>query len=685
MDKSTRKKATTIVIMLVIVLTYLLPTNKVVKYDFLVGQQWENGTLVAPFDFPIHKTDKEYMSEVDGYKDTFIPIYKEDLNLKDNIVNALISDFDLPVLNDSLAKLSKPIFAKTEHSKVANKTLRAIDEIYKNGVISISQDEDKDKHRDVVRVLKGDEISIKLVKNIYTISQAKAILKSCLRDGGFDTTYIEKYTLDKYIRPNIIYDEILSGEMLDENVKKISTTKGFVTEGTIIINDGDIVSPQSATTLENLNREYSYLGAKTFSILPYVGNFIYLSLLILISCFSIFLLFSGKTLKLNAVLFIATLYILMTLFCSVIYKIPSVSIYVVPLAIVPFYLSQFFGSRVAIIQYTFILLICATYASQPFEFIIFNLIAGVAGVYFLRRSYRRNAMFLAVLATFISYIAVYLAFTFMRQQEIVSSDLYMVMWFAINVLLLLVFLQLTFIFEKSYHFVTKITLVELCDTNQKLLKELSEKAPGTFQHSLQVANIAEEATAAIGGNTLLARTGAMYHDIGKMANPGYFVENVRAEESNHDSLSPVESAKIINSHVLEGMVLARKYALPSIVSDFIATHHGDSIIRYFYHKQVEAVGAENVNIADFQYVGPSPSTKEQTICMIVDSVEAAARTLKTHDRESIAELVNSIISTQQSSGQYRNSPLTFNELERVKEVIISKTLDVYHARVVYPK
>lgn len=682
MDKATKNKAAFIVVILVVLLTYLLPTNKVVKYDFIVGQQWENGTIVAPFDFPLHKTDKEYFSEVDGYKETFLPIYKEDSSIKKSIVTTLISDFDIPVQNDN----TKPVFAKTEPNKVAAGTLKAIDDIYKNGVIVLSQDGDEeDNRRDVVRVLSDDEISIKLVNSIYTVTQAKDILKQSLKESGFDTTFIEKYTLDKYIRPNIVYNEELSKQMLEENIRKISTTKGFITEGTVIINDGEIVSPQAAVVMENLNREYSSLGAKTFSILPYIGNFIYLSLLILISCFSIFLLFNERTLKINSVLFIATLYILMAFLCSVVYKLPVVSIYVVPLAIVPFYLSQFFGSRVAIIQYTFILLICATYAAQPFEFITFNLIAGVAGIYFLRRSYRRNAMFSAVLATLISYIAVYFAFTFMRQQEIVASDLYMVMWFAINVVLLLVLLQLTFIFEKSYHFVTKITLVELGDTNQRLLKELSEKAPGTFQHSLQVANICEEATAAIGGNTLLARTGAMYHDIGKMANPGYFVENVRAEESNHENLSPIESAKIINSHVVEGMVLARRYGLPSIVSDFISTHHGDSIIRFFYYKQVEAVGAENVNISDFKYVGPPPFTKEQTICMIVDSVEAAARTLKRHDRDSITELVNSIIATQESGGQYRNSPLTFNELEKVKEVIINKILDVYHARIVYPK
>lgn len=681
MDKATKNKAAFIVVILVILLTYLLPTNKVVKYDFVIGQQWENGTIVAPFDFPLHKSEKEYAAEVEGYKETFLPIYKEDQKVKGSIVTSLISDFDIPLQNDN----AKPVFAKTEQNKVAARTLKAIDEIYKNGVIALSQDNNGEAHRDVVRILSGDEISIKLVNNINTVAQAKELLKNSLREGGLDTTFIEKYTLDKYIRPNVTYDEELSKQMLEENIRKISTTKGFITEGTLIINDGEIVSPQAAVVMENLNREYSALGAKTFSILPYVGNFIYLSLLILISCFSIFLLFNERTLKINSVLFIATLYMLMVLLCSVVYKLPVVSIYVVPLAIVPFYLSQFFGSRVAIIQYTFILLICATYAAQPFEFITFNLIAGVAGIYFLRRSYRRNSMFLAVLATLISYIAVYFAFTFMRQQEIVVSDLYMVMWFAINVLLLLVLLQLTFIFEKSYHFVTKITLVELGDTNQKLLKELSEKAPGTFQHSLQVANIAEEATAAIGGNTLLARTGAMYHDIGKMANPAYFVENVRAEESNHDTLSPVESAKIINSHVVEGMMLARKHGLPSIVSDFISTHHGDSIIRFFYHKQVEAVGEENVNINDFKYIGPSPFTKEQTICMIVDSVEAAARTLKRHDRESITELVNSIVATQESGGQYRNSPLTFNELEKVKEVIINKILDVYHARIVYPK
>lgn len=682
MDKKTRTKSVILLVALLALLTYLLPTDKVVKYDFIVGQKWDKPTLTAPFDFPIYKTDREYLSEVDGYEETFVPVYKLDPSVEGAMLDAVSSDFN--VERDTVAANdAQGVFLKTEKQRLARNLKPILTEMYDNGIISVVQDGLGE--RDVIRVLDGDELSMKLVNNYYSVESARLNMARKLAEKGYDSTYIADNSLNKYVRANITYDSDLNRQMLEESIKKISTTKGFITEGTVIVSEGDIVSPKIAKTLEDLNKEYSILGAQRFSVLPYIGNFLYIALIILISCFTLFLQFTKEPLRFNGMLFMAMLYALMAFLCSVVSKFPMVSIYVVPFAIVPFYLSEFFNSRIAVMQYIFVLLICAVYSSVPFEFISYNLVAGIAGMYFLRKSYRRNAIFLAVLITFASYVVIYLAFTFMRQQHLGMSDLYMVMWFAINAVLLLALLQLTFVFEKLFKFVTKITLVELTDTNQKLLKDLSEKAPGTFQHILQVANIVEEATNAIGGNALLARAGVMYHDIGKMMNPAAFIENQRSDESVHDKLSPKESAKLINRHVTDGVALAKKYNIPQIVADFIPTHHGDSLIRFFYRKEVDSVGAENADITKFKYIGPPPFTKEQTILMIADAVEAASRTLKVHDRPTVTELVNNIINTQQSMGQYRNSPLSFKELETVKEVIVNKILDIYHNRIEYPK
>ncbi|MBE9487898.1 MAG: HDIG domain-containing protein [Bacteroidetes bacterium] len=683
MDKNTKNKAIIIVVLLIVALTYLLPTNKVIKYDYAVGHLWNKGLVVAPFDFPIYKTKAEFDSEKEGYINNFMPIYVVNNSVFQKIDEQIDDDFGILDF-DSTNKTA--FYISNQPQKIARVLKTCLLEEYNKGIIFVPENINVENH-DVVRVLDNDELSMTLVKNLTTVQQVKNTLIEKLNSAIIDSISISQYDLDKYIRPNITYDDNLNLKMLDESLRKLSMTHGFVTEGTKIIDDGEVISSESAMLLKNLNKEFSTHETKNFSVLlPYLGNFLYLTLIIIISTFSMFLLFTKKTLKLNIVLFIATLYLMMAFLCSVVSQIPYISIYVIPFAVVPFYLSQFFNSRVAIIQYTFILLVCATFAPQPFEFVIFNLIAGVSGVYFLRRSYRRNSLFLALLATLLSYIVIYFAFTFMRQQEIYPSDLKMILWFVANVLILLAMVQLIFIFEKTFRFVTDITLVELCDTNQNLLKELSKKAPGTFQHSLQVANISEEAVKAIKGNVLLARAGALYHDIGKTMNPAFFVENVRSDENNHKDLTPIESARIISSHVVDGLTLARKYALPTVVSDFILTHHGDSVIQFFYHKAVEEAGKEElVDIHDFKYIGPSPFTKEQTICMIVDSVEAASRTLKTHDKDSLKQLVDSIVAKQQSLGQYRNSPLSFVEFETVKNVIITKLIDIYHHRVVYPK
>jgi putative nucleotidyltransferase with HDIG domain len=390
------------------------------------------------------------------------------------------------------------------------------------------------------------------------------------------------------------------------------------------------------------------------------------------------------TRDLRNVLFMLTIYLFMALLCMAVVKTEWLSVYVIPFAIVPIFVMTFFDVRMAVFEFIVSLFFCMLIVPKPMEFVVVNFIAGIVGIFVLRSSYRRNRMFLATGAVLLSSIITYTAMQMIQLGGFSDIKLGEYLWFLLGAIFLLGLYQLIYIIEKLFGFVSDITLLELSDTNQKLLLELSHKAPGTFQHSLQVANLAEVLAKVVGANPLLARTGALYHDIGKMAKPEYFVENQTAGYNPHTDITPVESAAIIRGHVSEGVALAHKNRIPKVVLEFIESHHGTSIIYYFYSKQMNLT-PEGVNREDFVYPGPLPRSKEVTICMICDAVEAASRTLDDHSFESLSDLVDKIVEIQTRAHQYDQSELSLKEIAAVKEELKIKLANIYHARIAYPE
>ena len=374
----------------------------------------------------------------------------------------------------------------------------------------------------------------------------------------------------------------------------------------------------------------------------------------------------------------------MALLCSSVVHTQWLNIYVIPFAIVPIFVMTFFDVRMAVFEFVVSLLFCMLIVPKPMEFFLVNFVAGIVGLFVLRSSYRRNRMFLATGGVLLASVITYTAMQMIQLGGLSEIKFGEYFWFLLSAVFLLGLYQLIYIIEKLFGFVSDITLLELSDTNQKLLLELSHKAPGTFQHSMQVANLAEAVAKVVRANPLLARTGALYHDIGKIANPEYFVENQTAGYNPHSNLSPAESAAVIRSHVNEGVALAHKNRIPKVVLEFIESHHGTSLIYYFYSKQM-SLTPDEVRREDFVYPGPLPRGKEVTICMICDAVEAASRTLEEYSMESISDLVDKIVEIQTRGHQYDQSELSLKEIAAVKEELKIKLANIYHARIAYPE
>ncbi|MEG1935704.1 MAG: HDIG domain-containing protein, partial [Rikenellaceae bacterium] len=398
---------------------------------------------------------------------------------------------------------------------------------------------------------------------------------------------------ENYIGANVIYDEPLNAADRESIFSAVSSSKGFIAEGSEIVKRGNRIDDNIYQVLVSLENESRIRGGNMNSFLVVIGNFLYISIVLSLSFCFIFFFRKEFSKKIGNVLFLLFIYLFMATFCYVVTSFDNLNLYLIPFAIVPFYIVTFYDIRMSIFEYVSVLMICAPFSSSPMEFFFINLFAGLAGVFTMQNSYYRRKLFVAIGVILIVYVVSFIAVSFMVETDISSIRWNELIWFPFNVLIFLALYQLVYIFEKIFGFVTDITLFELCDTNHFLLRELAEKAPGTFQHSVQVANLAEAAAKEIGASPLYARTGALYHDIGKMENPLYFIENNFTDINPHVEIEPLKSVEIIKQHVSDGVKMAKKHNLPSIIIDFINTHHAKSLIYFFFHKYKEANGAED--------------------------------------------------------------------------------------------
>lgn len=655
------KKSRIVVVFVIatLLLALMMPKSGFFKYKYLLGQPWSYETLVAPFDFPVLKTDAELKADADHFNETFVPIYRRDTTAASRALKMFAGDY----------------------SKESN-VYETLYKIYATGVIS--QSSYNNSLQDAIRLIDNSTISELSHKNLYTPEEAQALLRDAIVNSQYSENNNLRSESNKYIVENIIFDQPLTQTAINQEKSRLSISKGFITKGTIVITEDEMVDEGLFNTLESFKTEFINAngGSSYLSIL--LGNILYVAIVMGLSL--VFLLYFRKEFSQNFgyVLFMLFIYLFMMSITIIVNSIDGLNLYIIPFAVVPFYIVTFYDIRMSIFEYVSIMMICAAATTAPFETFFINLFAGLSGIFVLQNAYHRTRIFTATGAVLIVYILSFIAISLVEEPDISLIKWSTLPWFVANVVLLLALYQLIYLFEKIFKFVTNITLFELCDTNQSLLRELAEKAPGTFQHSMQVAGLAEEAAKAIGANALLARTGALYHDIGKSLNPAYFIENQSESYSPHDSLEPEQSAEVIMHHISDGVRLAKKHNLPSKIIDFISTHHGDSKIYYFYHLYQQKHG-EAPDPSLFCYTGPTPVSKESSICMMADAIEAASRSLKEFDAKSIEAMVDKIVDTQIAEGQFAHSLLSFSEITTIKEVMKSKIINIHHTRIEYPE
>ena len=649
------------------VVVYLLPRAGSFQYEIQAGKPWQYETLLAPYDFPIQKTQVELEEERTRLKAN-IPRY---FTVNQDVVPTVLDAFDQYVAALPASEASNALFINWRTT---------IEAMYDIGVVSFSETLFEEE---VALVNSTRKKTIKL-GDLYADIDVKNALESQLAEAGLGilSDASIQYLLS-LITPNVSYDEALTTQFRTEAVAGIVPIRGLVTKGTRIIAKGEVVEGEKLKILQSLQLEYE---SQTWTQSNTAWIILGYALLVIIPVLLLFV-FLWRTRPLvfennKRTTFLCVNILLMVLLTKVVVDVNPLYAYAVPICMLPLLLRTFFDTRIALFSLMIALFLIAFLVPNSFEFMFLQMMAGILASLTVNDLYRRAKLFISVGLIVGLYVVSYIAFTLIHDGNLNQLSYDVLLLFVVNGLAILFVQPLIYIFEKVFGLVSDASLLELSDTNSKLLRELADKAPGTFQHSLQVANIAEAAANAIGANTLLTRVGALYHDIGKMKNPVFFSEN-QASYSPHDDLSSEVSAKIIIEHVLHGITLARKAKLPDRVVDFIRTHHGTTTVLYFY-QQAKQNNVE-VDIEEFQYPGPKPFSKETAIVMISDGVEAASKSLKEPTAEKIIAFVDKIVQRLMDEKQFLEANITLREIETIKKVLVEKLISSYHLRVAYPE
>ena len=649
------------------VVVYLLPRAGSFQYEIQAGKPWQYETLLAPYDFPIQKTQDELDEEKTSLK-AKIPRY---FSVNQDVLPTILDSFDQYVAELPASEMSNALFINWRTT---------IETMYGLGVVSFSETL-FDEEVALVNITRKKTIKL---ADLYTDIELKNELENQLSETSLrilsDASIQYLFAL---ITPNVSYDETLTTQFRSEAVAGIVPIRGLVTNGTRIIAKGEVVEGEKLKILQSLQLEFE---SQTWTQSNTAWIILGYALLVIIPVLLLFV-FLWRTRPLvfennKRTTFLCVNILLMILLTKVVVDINPLYVYAVPICMLPLLLRTFFDTRIALFSLMIALFLIAFLVPNSFEFMFLQMMAGILASLTVNDLYRRAKLFISVGLIVGLYVISYIAFTLIHDGNLNQLSYDVLLLFLINGLAILFVQPLIYIFEKVFGLVSDASLLELSDTNSKLLRELADKAPGTFQHSLQVANIAEAAANAIGANTLLTRVGALYHDIGKMKNPVFFSEN-QASYSPHDDLSSEVSAKIIIDHVLHGITLARKSNLPDRVVDFIRTHHGTSTVLYFY-QQAEQNNVE-VDIEQFQYPGPKPFSKETAIVMISDGVEAASKSLKEPTADEIISFVDKIVQRLMDEKQFMEADITLREIETIKKVLVDKLISSYHLRVAYPE
>ncbi len=699
----------------VTLIVYMLPRKPKFDLEYSIGSPWKYDNLTANFSFSIYKTDAELQTEKDSLLRTHYPFFTFDATVVSDNINAFKNEFtkkwlrftldEYHIDNDSIYYESArylPLRNLQEH--YSNILLNLLERVYMKGIVrDPSPQEFIMTNIELINVLKGNIVHEVKYKSLYSVKSAyqyitRELQKEIDSDRNWQLrkylAFLNEFDMNNYLAENIYFNTAKTQMERSEVEKGISLTKGIIQEGELIITKGLIVSQDTYQILESYKRDYSEQFGNVNTLIAWLGRLILVSIALIV----LFLFLKNfrkeilqSIVKTSFILFMMVIMIFIGMVAykwitaTKSYNLNNVTYYLVPFAILPIILRTFFDDRVALFVHFITILLAAFFADNRFEFVFLNIIAGMVSIFSLTNLYHRSRFFLAALLVIIAYSITYTGMVVVRDGTINLINWINYRDFAINGILILLSFLLIYLFEKIFGFLSDTTLMELSDTNQPLLRKLAENAPATFQHSLQVANLSEEAIRHIGGNPMLVRTGALYHDIGKMIDASYFTENQGGGPNPHTNKDLKESAKIIIDHVSKGKELAKKHKLPEAIISFIISHHGTSTAKYFYKTYQNQHSDEKVDKSDFQYPGPKPISKENAVLMMADTVEAASRSLENYSKESISELVERLINAQVEEGQFEDADITFKDIKKVKEVFKDRLNIIYHARIAYPK
>ena len=654
-------------------IVYLFPKSGSFRYSFEKGKPWQSENLYAPFDFAIQKSEKEIELEKELIVLESAVFFDLDTTIKKQVLVNYRSKFD------EIFNLSKNDSIKT---KLFDRNLKILNSLYSNGILPYDYNFDS---KQIIKILiNNTQFKSVTYNDLFPQSKLNEFIDSTLLSTEYKS-YIPniKSIFFEIITPNITYNEKLTKSAIQDRINQISLVRGRVEKGTLIISKGEVVKGDKLSILKSLESEYE---SQVWSETSYIWIITAYTILVALALLML-LLFLRKYrfqiyLNNTKITFIFFNIVLMVLLTTLIINFNPSYVYVVPLCILPLVLKAFFDARLGLFTHVITVLLLGFVVSNNYEYMFLQIIAGIVTILTVSELYKRANLFISVGQITLIYILSYFSFYIIYEGNIDGLKWENFLLFVLCGLATLFVQPMIYAYEKLFGLVSDVSLLELTDTNSPLLKELSEKSPGTFHHSLNVANLVESCANEIGANSMLVRVGALYHDVGKMNNPTYFTENQSTGTNPHDELSPSESAKIIIDHVINGIEIAKKYNLPDRVIDFIRTHHGTSKVRYFYNKQKEL--NLDFDISEFKYKGPKPFSKETAILMMCDSVEAASKSLKNPTSVKINNFVDSIISSQIEMNQFLNSNITFKEIESIKKVLKHKLANIYHLRIEYP-
>jgi putative nucleotidyltransferase with HDIG domain len=658
------------------VIVFTLPKQAKFRYEYDKGRIWTQKDLISPYNFAILKTQQEIENDQQAALRTVTPVYQLDPEVRPQQIEGFKNDFEIKWHSAGIKEKQKQTYL------LAGENL--LTEIYDKGILTLNPKYQQSQQNYPITILSNNVATDKNTAELFTKEKALAYCNKVLsKRKDIDKTFLLDLIQNR-LQNNLRYDDKLTSRLEKEVLDGLSQTRGMVQKGEVIVAKGSVINDAIYQKLESYKKAFEdnarVNGDRNLVLL---GQFILVS--IVITLLVVFLyLFRRDIYEDNRLVSLILLVVTAMLAClSLAIKLQLPNLYYIPYCIVPIIIRILFDTRLALNIHILVILIAGFFVPNSFEFAYFEITAGMVSIYSIKNLIRREQFLISALIITFSYFAAFLGISFVREGSLLNIDWLDFMPFVVSVLLTLLAYPLIYAFEKVFAITSDITLIELTNTNAPLLRELAFAAPGTFQHSLQVANLAENAIYSIGGNALLVRAGALYHDIGKLENPLYFIENQTAGFNPHDKLSYEESAQIIIRHVSKGIEMARKANLPEIVIDFIRTHHGNTRVDYFYQSFLKNFPEKFINENIFRYPGPIPFSKETGVLMLADSVEAASRSLREPDEKSISDLVDRIVKYKLNQDQLKDSDITLKDIETIKTIFKRMLMSIYHVRIDY--